>query len=549
MTAPQLDEAREADVLHEWMVPGIKGQPQVRISAAAGRSTTIVGPNGAGKSALGLWLDQSIAVSPLVHRLIAHRRLWFQHAGPEMSPAQRETTGSNLTSWSRRADSRYLDYAEGLRANVALFDILAKANYENELRVEMFETGASPDAVAARFGPPPLKRLNAIFRAAGLAIELKLTPQQTLNAVSSRSTSEYPIFHMSDGEKSALLLAAEVLTIAQGTVCIIDEPERHMHRSISAALVKAIVAERPDCHFIVLTHDLELAASMDDGSGQVYLLNGCTWSSGAADGWELLRVDPGAGMPESARAAILGGRRELLFMEGEKGSLDERLYELLFPGWTLLPMGSCEQVIRAVGGLRASTSHHWLTVNGIVDGDGRTEEEKFSLSTYGILTLPVNEIENLLYSAVVIKALATRQAESLGRTAQTLIDQARTAALAALREPGVSERLAADVALKVSRRRFLEQLPTAVDPNASSVTVTVPSPYPVILSEVTLLLSAGDLDGLARLVPVRNTGLRGQVAKTLLFRNVDDYEAAACERIRRDSVLAKEVRLLVGPLP
>jgi hypothetical protein len=254
-------------------------------------------------------------------------------------------------------------------------------------------------------------------------------------------------------------------------------------------------------------------------------------------------------MPESARTAILGGRRELLFIEGKRDSLDERLYELLFPGWTLLPVGSCDQVIRAVAGLRASNSHHWLTVSGIVDGDGRTDEEKASLHARGILALPVSEVENLLYSAPVINAVATRQAESMGKTAQTLMDQARAAALAALGEPGVPERLADALALAVLCRRFLEQLPKSVDRNATSATVTVPSPYPAIQSKIIEFLADGDLDGLVRLVPVRDTRLRGQVAKALLLQNAAHYEDAAHARIQQDFALADEVRLLVGPLP
>jgi hypothetical protein len=254
-------------------------------------------------------------------------------------------------------------------------------------------------------------------------------------------------------------------------------------------------------------------------------------------------------MPESARTAILGGRRELLFIEGEKVSPDERLYELLFPGRTLLPTGSCDQVIRAVAGLRASSSHHWLTVSGIVDGDGRTDEEKTSLRTRGVLALPVSEVENLLYSAVVINAVAARQAESMGKAAQILIDRARAAALAALGEPGVPERLADGLALAVLRRRFLERLPTSIDRNGTPATVTVDSPYPAIRSKITEFLAAGDLDGLVRLVPIRDTKLRGQVAKTLLFQSAAHYEDAARERIRRDCALADEVRLLIGPLP
>lgn len=128
----------------------------MRIVAAAGRSTTIVGPNGAGKSALSLWLDQKQGRLNRLRRLVAHRKLWFQHAGPELSPAQREATGNNITNWGRQNESRYLDHADGRRASLVVFDLLAKASHENEQRVEMYKTGASPEAVAAEFGPPPL---------------------------------------------------------------------------------------------------------------------------------------------------------------------------------------------------------------------------------------------------------------------------------------------------------------------------------------------------------------------------------------------------------
>lgn len=85
----------------------MNGQAPVRIAATAGRTTTIVGSNGAGKSALGLWIDQNSGDFSRVRRLIAHRRLWFQHAGPEISPALRESTDKNLISWRRENESRY----------------------------------------------------------------------------------------------------------------------------------------------------------------------------------------------------------------------------------------------------------------------------------------------------------------------------------------------------------------------------------------------------------------------------------------------------------
>lgn len=548
VTGPGPSKADENEILHHWDVPGVSGDARARIVARAGHSTVIVGANGAGKSALGVWFNQNNGNSTRIRHLIAHRRLWFQTAGPAITSAQRESTGKNITNWDRQPDSRYLDHAEQVRSSSALFDLLARMNYENAQMVEMYRNGASHQDVEASFGAGLLERLNAIFRAAGLVIQLKLTAEQTFNAVNSASKTEYPIFHMSDGEKSALLLAAEVLTAPEESIYIIDEPERHLHRSISAGLVEAIIADRQDSHFVILTHDLELAAALGGGSGQVYSLTRCIWS-GQAVGWELFPVDASAEMPEGARLAILGGRRELLFIEGEKHSLDLRLYGLLFPSWTLFPAGGCDQVIRAVTGLRESEPHHWLNARGVVDGDGRTEEEKASLRERGILALPVSEVENLYYSDAIMKAVAVRQAELIDETSVTLLTQARAAALKALREEGAPERFAKALALAVSRRRVLEELPASVDASATSITVTFPSPYPEMRSRITALLDSDDLDGLIRLVPIRDTAMRGRVARALRFQSFADYEAAARALIRKDEILAAEVRALIGPMP
>jgi hypothetical protein len=543
-----LNEVSDGTILCTWDVPGLGADAPIHIAAKTGRSTTVVGANGSGKSALGFWLEQHSGGFSGIKRLIAHRKLWFPHAGPEVNSAQREMMRSNLIQWGRQPDSRYLDHADGQRASLVLFDLLARVNYENAQMVRVFQAGGSPQEVRAQFGPPLLDRLNAIFRAAGLVIELSLTDAQTFNAVNSAGATEYPISQMSDGEKSALLLAAEVLTAPEGSVCIVDEPERHLHRSISAGLVEAIIADRPDSHFVVLTHDLDLAAALGS-SGQIYSLTGCAWAGQGAEGWQLYPVDASAEIPESARLAILGGRRELLFIEGETHSLDLRLYKLLFPDSTLFPTGGCDQVIRAVTGLRTSHSHHWLNARGVVDGDWRTEDEKSSLHARGILALPVSEVENLYYSDAAIRAVAARQAESMDESADDLANRARVAALEALREDSAPERLAAALARSALRRQALEKLPTSFETTSSSITVEIPSPYFEILARISELLDAGDLDGLIQLVPIRDTALRNRVARSLRFQNYTDYETAARVRIREDSALADRMRDLIGPMP
>lgn len=197
----------------------------------------------------------------LAKRLIAHRKLWFPNAGPDLSPAQREQTRKNIQTWNISEDSRFLDHADAQRAGIVLFDLLAKLNAENAQMVSRYRSGASSEEVSAEFGLPILDRLNVILRDAALEVELCLTDAQTFDAVNRLSGATYPINRMSDGEKSAVLLAAEIISSPEGRIFIIDEPERHLHRSISAALVEGVIADRPDCHFVVVTHDLDLAAT------------------------------------------------------------------------------------------------------------------------------------------------------------------------------------------------------------------------------------------------------------------------------------------------
>jgi hypothetical protein len=73
----------------------------------------------------GRWMERNNSGFAGIRRLIAHRKLWFQHAGLAITAAQHESTRRNVTEWSRQQESRYLDHADGLRANMVLFDLLS----------------------------------------------------------------------------------------------------------------------------------------------------------------------------------------------------------------------------------------------------------------------------------------------------------------------------------------------------------------------------------------------------------------------------------------
>ena len=532
------------NVLSTWEVPGIREGEYTHIEAMAGEFTVIVGANGAGKSALGWKLEQT---GNNAKRLIAHRRLWFQSAGPDISSSGREATASNLKSWSIDPASRYLDHGNQQRTDVVLFDLIARYNAENATIADMARAGE--DLSNAASVKSILDRLNAIFSGAALPLSFKLTEHSTIEARHAVRGASYPIFQMSDGEKSALLLTAEILSSASGTTFIIDEPERHLHRSISAGLVAALMADRKDSHFVILTHDLDLAASLPDATANKFVVTNCIWQGATATGWELHSVTE-TSLPEDVRRAVLGGRNRILFLEGQNQSLDNGLYGVLYPDFTLSPVGSCEQVRRAVAGIRESSDHHWIEAVGIIDGDGRELDEIATLAARGLIVLPVSEIESLYYVEPVMRSVVTRQAEFLGLQSDELYDNAISAAINALGQGDAPRRLAASVAEKRIYRKATSALPDrqAIAGAGASFQIQVESPFHTLFDEYQTMVAAADLESLLEKFPIRDTSARDAIASTLRFKSYADYEAAALTMLRGDPSLVSAVRDLIGPL-
>ena len=112
-----------------------------------------------------------------------------------------------------------------------------------------------------------------------------------------------------------------------------------------------------------------------------------------------------SGFSEEITTLILGSRRPVLFVEGTSESLDAAIYRACFPLWTIIPSGSCEQVIHSVMTMRANAALTRIACAGLADADGRSEAEVSHLSQKGIGVLPVSELENLFLMPTVIHAI------------------------------------------------------------------------------------------------------------------------------------------------
>lgn len=111
-------------------------------------------------------------------------------------------------------------------------------------------------------------------------------------------------------------------------------------------------------------------------------------------------------LPEDLLLDLLGNRKNVLFVEGEKGSYDSQIYPLLYPDYYVIPCGSCTQVIAKTKAFNNSEMLHHYSVYGIIDRDYRSDYEINAYKQDHIFTINVAEVENLFITEDIIKAVA-----------------------------------------------------------------------------------------------------------------------------------------------
>ena len=120
--------------------------------------------------------------------------------------------------------------------------------------------------------------------------------------------------------------------------------------------------------------------------------------------WDISEI-PDSELDEQTITLILGSRKPILFVEGEKTSLDMETYRLCYPEWTVIPKGACKDVIQAVSSLRKlNKDMPILNIKcaGIVDRDTRDSSQIHELEEQGIKVLLCSEIENIFSLSSVV---------------------------------------------------------------------------------------------------------------------------------------------------
>lgn len=452
-----------------------------------------------------------------------------------------------MLNQDRRPEARWRDYNANQRPSIAIFNLIQKENMQDRdiLDAVLDEQITVPEGRARR-RESPLLVLNDLLRYANLPITISVRNNEELLASKSGS-QPYSIAELSDGERNVILIAAEVLTVPSGTLVLIDEPERHLHRSIVSPLLTGLFARRPDCQFVISTHDVMLP--FDNPSSKVLITRDCLYQEKSVVGWDVDLVDSNTAIDEKLKKDILGARRSLLFVEGEERSLDKPLYGLVFPNVSVIPKGSHKNVENAVTSIRDLQELHWIRAYGIVDGDGKTVDEIQRLNQRGIYPIDTYSVESLYYDLKVQEEVAKRRSSLTGDDPQPWIDKARAVAIEAVKSSinHLSER-AAERKLRDEVLNYLPNRKEAALNGPICIKLDAPS---ILATERNILVDAIASNNLATVMqryPIRETQALTGIARCLGFNSRKEYEKAVLQLLKDKEEILKYVRGLLGDL-
>lgn len=509
-----------------------------------GQMMFVLGANGTGKSSLMFRFAQQN--HGRARKISAHRQTWMNSDALDLTPSGKMNTEKNIQNEDAQVHSRYRDPYAAQRASMTIYDLIDAQNVRARAIADAIDAGDVPRAQDAAKAEAPIAVINELLRQSNIPIAISIHSNERVMA-SKDGGPAYSAAELSDGERNALLIAGNVLTAPPETLLIIDEPERHLHRSIISPLLSLLFERRPDCAFVISTHDHDLPLEVP--AARTLLIRSCIFDGSHVQSWEVDELAAGAPVDDILKRDLLGARRKIIFIEGTEKSLDKPLYSLIFPMVSIVPKGSCRDVEQAVVGVRAGEGLHWLRAFGIADGDGFDAAQIAAKRANGVYALPYYSVEAIYLHPHIIAELAQRQAAVLGTDAAEL---GRTAVSAAIAEVAPhTERLSRNVAKKQVRKAIFEQIPND-DDILGGVEIAIKNDSAAIhaarKAELDTAVAAGDWEAILTRSPVRETGAQGAIAGALRFRKKEDYEKAVRHLLTEDPGALTFVRSLFGNL-
>ena len=205
---------------------------------SVGEVLFVLGSNGTGKSSLMLRFAANNPGNS--RRVSAHRQTWLNSAALGVTPASKVQAEQHIRSTDHQQKSRYRDDYAAQRASITIYELIDAENVCAREIAALLDGGDVESATSAARTEAPIAIINELLLHATIPISINIRRNERLMA-SKHGGPEYSAAELSDGERNAVLIAGTVLTAPPDSFLIIDEPQRHLHRSIISPLLSQAV--------------------------------------------------------------------------------------------------------------------------------------------------------------------------------------------------------------------------------------------------------------------------------------------------------------------
>ena len=354
------------------------------------KNIVAIGANGSGKSTLAAKLKEYLPTSAMT---ISAQKLLIipvfkniTNPNDTIKDLKKSQAYEKSTRFILESDRSHSPEADAIKNEFKflLNNLLSENNTLNNKYVQSVRIGESCNV--------PESKLNKTIEIWNSLIEhrvLECSDGININLKALTSENIYPAYQMSDGEKVILYYISHVLQAPQNGFIIVDEPEMYLHKTLLSKLWDILETEREDCIFIYLTHDLDFATSRNTAK-KVWIK-----SFNHPDKWEIEDI-PSNELPETLLLKLLGSRKRILFCESESGKIDEKIYNLLLPNFTITPVKTCFDVINYTKAFN-ELPNRTAEALGLIDSDHHDSDRLSSLKAQNVFSLNVSEVENLLF--------------------------------------------------------------------------------------------------------------------------------------------------------
>lgn len=378
------------------------------LSIIKDKNVVLVGGNGAGKSSFASYLKDSLSDNIIV--IPAQKFLFFNLRIDQLHLMDKRKINSiQKENFIRRgrfenkqnvSDYEVMQYTNDLSYLFSRF-ITVLVNEQIKQEHDLLRNDIPGSPFQDKKDNTILYKLNSIWENLIPDIKFEIDTLQRV-LIPIKEGEKYTLNAMSDGEKAMLYYISYVLLAEPKSFIVVDEPETFLNASNFNRLWDALEAFRPDCKYIYISHVVDFIVSRTNTD-----LLWCK-NFNYPNNWEIEPIydesELNQQFPRELLSELLGARKNILFCEGEKSSLDYTIYSSLFKDEVIVyPVGGHNQVIqytRSYNGL--STQFNGSNAMGIIDADLMDNKQIESYERENIYTLNFNEIEMLLLTDEVM---------------------------------------------------------------------------------------------------------------------------------------------------